>query len=126
MVQKTRTQDSIFNILNVLMLTIIAVICIYPFYYIFIFSISKPGLASNVTVWPAGLTFTNYIQVFKLDNIFNSFCISVARTVIGTITTVICCSLFAYIVTKRELYFRKIIFQCRTDTSLSGSESLWT
>ena len=111
MSKKITIQDSAFNIINVFFLILISIICIYPFYYILIFSLSRPGSAANATLWPIGFTFENYIQVFKLDGIFNSFCISVERTVIGTVVTVVGCSLFAYIVTKPELFFRKIIYR---------------
>lgn len=84
----------------------------YPFYYIFIYSISDPQQAvKGVFIAPAGFTLLNYATIFKLDHMLNSFVVSVLRTVIGTAVTVLCCSWFAYAVTKNELYFRKLIYR---------------
>ncbi|GGD49707.1 carbohydrate ABC transporter permease [Paenibacillus nasutitermitis] len=103
---------TLFNLLNYTGLTIFFIICIYPFYYIFIYSISDPVQAQKgIALLPAGITINNYIEIFQLRNILNSFVVSVLRTVIGAGITVLCCSLFAYIVSKDELPYKKIIYR---------------
>lgn len=88
------------------------IVCIYPFYYIFLHSVSDPMEAQKgLTLLPRGLTADNYIRVFRLEGIAQAALVSVLRTVIGTVLTVLCCSLFAYIVTKERLYFRKTIYR---------------
>ena len=109
---RTRLWDVGFSISNYLLLSLITFACIYPFYYIFIYSLSDPIAAGGGLVfWPKGLNFDNYRRLLELPNISSSFVVSVLRTVIGTILTVFCCTLFAYIVTKRELPFRKFIYR---------------
>ncbi|MCD9023243.1 carbohydrate ABC transporter permease [Cohnella silvisoli] len=102
----------IFNILNYAGLTLLFIICIYPFYYIFIYSLSDPVEAQKgITLLPAKVTLNNYIEIFQLKNMFHSFVVSVLRTAIGTGITVFSCSLFAYIVSKEELPYKKIIYR---------------
>lgn len=106
------TGELIFDIFNYAILTIMLIICIYPFYYIFIYSISNPIKAqSGIGLLPKGLTLNNFAQIFKLKGIGNALIISVLRTLIGTIVTVLSCSFFAYLVTKEELPMRKLIYR---------------
>ncbi|MCL2461978.1 MAG: carbohydrate ABC transporter permease [Defluviitaleaceae bacterium] len=110
---KSSVPSKLFDILNILMLFAFFVITIYPFYYIFIYSISDPNLSARgaVVLLPAGITFKNYIQVFQLKGIGHAALISVLRTVIGTAITLFCCSFIAYLVTKERLRFRKFIYR---------------
>ncbi|WP_169090549.1 carbohydrate ABC transporter permease [Paenibacillus sp. PL91] len=105
-------KNPIFEFLNYCILLVFVLLCIYPFYYILIYSLSSPQEAiKGVYLLPDHITFYNYSQIFKLDNITGAFAISVLRTVLGTIATVFCSTLCAYIVTKQELYFRKFIYR---------------
>ena len=86
--------------------------CIYPFYYVFIYSLSDPEkTALGVTLYPLGFTLDSYFRIFALHNIVNSFFVSAARTVVGTIVTVFCCSIFAYAVSKPALPGKKFIYR---------------
>lgn len=102
----------IFDIINYLILALFMLMCIYPFYYIFIYSISEPSkVAAGVTLLPAGFTLDNYRKIFELPGIAHAAMISVLRTVIGTSITICCCTFFAYLLTKREMFLRKIIYR---------------
>lgn len=107
-----RDSSIAFDIFNYSIQIVITLLCIYPFYYIFIYSISDPQQAiKGIYLWPRGLSVLNYDAIFKLDNMFSSFFVSVLRTVIGTFLTIACSSWLAYAVTKKELYFRKYIYR---------------
>ncbi|QGQ94455.1 carbohydrate ABC transporter permease [Paenibacillus psychroresistens] len=105
--------DRLFDILNISLLMIVSILCFYPFYYIFIYSISSPNevVRGGLYLWPIKPTWINYEQLIHKKEIYNSFFVSVGRTVVGTILTVICCSLFGYILTKDKLKFRVIIYR---------------
>ncbi|MBW7455392.1 carbohydrate ABC transporter permease [Paenibacillus sepulcri] len=97
--------------LNILLLAVFALLALYPFYYIFIYSISVPEQAlKGIYLLPQGLTLQNYIQVFQQDNILWAFFISVSRTVAGTALTLICCTIFSYGISKKEVPFRKLMY----------------
>jgi ABC-type sugar transport system, permease component len=103
--------DKLFYAVTYTIMALLLFICFYPFYYVFIYSISDPSLAQKgITFFPKGITFLNYVKVLNLDGIFHSFIISLSRTVFGTMITVLACSFFAYLVTK-NLYGRKFIYR---------------
>jgi putative aldouronate transport system permease protein len=102
-----------FDILNVFVLILFAIVCIYPFYYIFIYSISLPSEAAKggIYLWPKGFSIQTYIMMFKLNNILQSVWISVARTVSGTIISVFATALFGYLLQHQKLPLRKLIYR---------------
>ncbi len=109
--KKTSTADKVFNGVVYVVMILLAFMCFYPFYYVFIYSISDPVLAQQgVTLLPKGFSLINYQKVIQLDGIAQSFMISLARTVFGTAITVVACSFFAYLVTQ-NLYARKVIYR---------------
>ena len=101
-----------FDIVNYAIFGMLMFLCLYPFWYIFVYSISDSLQAiKGVTLLPRGLTLTNYADVFKYPGLPLAAVISVLRTVIGTALTVLCCSFFAYLMTKRQMYLRKFIYR---------------
>jgi len=108
----SQTKSGWFDILNYVVLSIIVLACVYPFYYIFIYSISDSRLAqTGISLLPAGFTLDHYISIFKLNNIYQAFFVSLSRAVIGTLITLFCCSFFSYLLTKEAMYFRKLIYR---------------
>lgn len=102
----------IFDIFNYIILSLFMLMCIYPFYYIFIYSISEPSkVVAGITLLPAGFTLDNYRKILELPGIGHAALISVLRTGIGTFITVCCCTFFAYLLTKREMFLRKFIYR---------------
>jgi len=108
----SRILSKTFDILNILGLLLFAVICLYPFYYLMIYSLSDPQItvSGEFLLLPKQFTFTNFIKIFSLNNIGSSALVSVTRTLTGTFMTVTACSFFAYLVTK-PMYARKIIYR---------------
>lgn len=104
--------DLIFNMINYTFLILLLIVTVYPFYYIFIYSISDSFEAQKgVYLWPAGFSLESYKAAFRLKGLADAAVVSVMRTVIGTILTVLCSSFFAYLITKQELPFRKYIYR---------------
>ena len=104
--------DVIFYGMDHVLMFLVMLLCVYPFYYVFIYSLSTPSDAQKgITFFPRGLTLSNYAQVFRLSGIPSALLISCMRTLIGTVITILCCSLFAYLVTKEKMYGRKIIYR---------------
>lgn len=112
--KKTTTLSSkIFDISNYIIFSIIAFICIYPFYYVIIYSISDANraLTESMFFMPAGFSLDTYKSMFNLNDIPQAFLVSLARTLIATVITIVCSSFFAYLVTKNEMYFKKAIYR---------------
>ena len=106
-------QDILFNIVCGVIFTAFALICIFPFYYLFICTISDPDLVEvgQITIVPRGLTLINYIEVLQVDNLANSALITVCRAVLGTITSTFCSAYLAYFFTKRNMWGRKFWYR---------------
>jgi putative aldouronate transport system permease protein len=104
-------QQRMWDSLNVAVLGLLALITFYPFYYIFIYSISDPTEAARgVYLTPQGFSLDNYRAVFKEENILQAFFISISRTIVGTLLTLIGCTIFSYGISKHFLPFRKWMY----------------
>jgi len=110
--KKTTVGNVAFNVINYVVFGLITFVCLYPFYYIFIYSLSDSVQAiRGISLWPRGFTLDNYSDVFKQPGIPQSALISVVRTVTGTVVTVLCSSFFGYLMTKTKMYLRKPIYR---------------
>ena len=110
---KGKFYDSCFKIINYFILSLVALMCVYPLYYILVYSISIPARAEAQILFllPQGFSLESYIQIFGAGNIPYSAFISVSRSVVGTVVTIICTSMFAFTLTKEALNFRKVIYR---------------
>ncbi len=105
--------DRMVSICTYIVYTFFAFVCAYPFYYIFINSISANNLSmrGKIVFWPEGVHFTNYVSVLKIPDLFNALKISVARTVIGTIGTLIFAAFLGYMFSRKTLWMRKFWYR---------------
>ncbi|MEA4890134.1 MAG: carbohydrate ABC transporter permease [Clostridiaceae bacterium] len=109
---KRSLSDRSFSLINGFLLIMFFLLCIYPFYYVLIYSLSNPSEAQKgITLFPRGFTFNNYVRVFQLEGMFTSAFVSLLRTICGTAITIVCCSFFAYLVSKQEMCGRKIVYR---------------
>lgn len=110
---KKTMSDIAFDILNYSFFIIFTIICIYPFYYLIINSISANDLsaAGMINFFPKGIHFQNYVDVLHLDGIFQAAFISVARTVIGSVLTVGASAFMGYMFTQEKLPYRKALYR---------------
>lgn len=106
-------KDIVFNICNYSFFAIFTLMCIFPFYYIFINTISSRDavIAGTVTLLPEGINFQNYTGIFKVGAIFDAFGVSIARTILGTALMVAATGLIGYLVTKNEMWHRKLWYR---------------
>jgi len=111
--KKSNVGSMVFNIVNVTLFLIFTLICVFPFYYIFINSISDNSLAAKgaILLYPKGIHFENYVEVFKLKSIGSAAAVSVARTVLGTLLTLLGSSFLGYAFAKKEYWKRKFWYR---------------
>ncbi len=103
----------LFDVINYLAFGIFTLMCVYPFYYIFINTISDNTLTARgqVMFYPIGVHFSNYKQVLKIAGLGDATLVSIARTVLGTGLTVFASAFVGYIVTKEKLWHRKLCYR---------------
>ena len=90
-------------------LTVLAFTTLYPFWNAIVISLNT-GIDTSrggVTFWPREFTLENYEIVFSDKRLMTGFFVSIARTIVGTITSIIATSIFAYGMSRRELIGRK-------------------
>ena len=100
--------DIVFTIINYSVFTIFTVACIYPFYYLFINTISDNSLVQRglITLLPRGVHFVNYVALTEVNELGTSFLVTISRTVIGTGLMVLVSAFAGYLVTRREMQNR--------------------
>ncbi|WP_106766574.1 carbohydrate ABC transporter permease [Paenibacillus faecalis] len=115
--------DRVMVIMIYIFLVFLAFVTFYPFWNAAVISFNEGADTSlgGVTFWPREFTLENYKIVFNDDRIINGFYVSIMRTIIGTISSIITTAIFAYGMTKRELIGRKYyMIMCIVTMYFSG------
>jgi ABC-type glycerol-3-phosphate transport system permease component len=105
--------DVVFDLFIYLFFTVFTVLCVFPFYYLLVNTISANDLVSQgqVMLLPRGVHLNNYVRVFQLRGLPGATLITLARTVLGTVLTVLCTAFAGYAVSRRELLGRKLVYR---------------
>jgi putative aldouronate transport system permease protein len=105
--------DIVFNVINYTIFTIFTLACIFPFYYLFINTISDNELVVKgvINFIPRGINLNNYKTLLSVSDLGNALIVTIARTVIGTTLMVMASGLVGYLVTKKELWGRKFWYR---------------
>lgn len=105
---KLKPSDIIFNILNYSFFGVFTLMCVFPFYYLFINTISDNSLVKvgAVKFIPEGIHFNNYTALLNVKELGQALMVSVGRTLLGTALMVIASAFVGYIVTKKEMWGR--------------------
>lgn len=116
--KKMSGADKIYNAACGILFALFSLICIFPFYYLFICTISDPDLVQvgKIVLLPHGLTLNNYSQVAKVQNLGSAVIVTLARTGLGTMATLVCTSYLAYFFTKTEMWGRKVWYRLVVST----------
>lgn len=103
--------DWAFEIFNYTALTLLMVITLYPFVnqIAISFNSATDSLKGGIYLWPREWTLENYKYVFKEATIFHASLISVLRTVIGTVLTVLSSAMVAYTISRQDYVLRKFV-----------------
>lgn len=106
-------EDKIYNIVGILVFLLITFICVYPFWYLMICTISDQNMVdlNQIVLLPHGINFRNYQEIFGVQNLSNAFTISVLRTVCTTVLSLVCTSYMAYFFTKQNMWGHKFWYR---------------
>jgi ABC-type glycerol-3-phosphate transport system permease component len=103
--------ERVFDAINFVILSLFVFVCIYPFYYVLVGSVSSGSLSRYAYLWPINFTLRTYKDIFSQNEIYRAFFISISRTVLGTLLTTFFTSMLAHLLTKEKMYFRKFIYR---------------
>ena len=110
---RTTPADTVFNVLNYLFFTIFTLSCIFPFYYLFINTVSDNELVRKgmVNFYPKGFNIDNYLALREVGDLGTAFLVSLSRTIIGTLLMVLASAFVGYLVTKQEMWHRSFWYR---------------
>lgn len=84
---KDTAGDKVFHIITYVVLGLLALIILYPVYFIIIASISDPDavLAGKVVLYPVDITFSGYEKILERTDVWQGY----LNTIIYTVVTVV-------------------------------------
>jgi putative aldouronate transport system permease protein len=103
--------DYLFDFFNYTFLIFLCIVMLYPFLNQVAVSLNEAtdSLKGGIFLWPRIFTWANYKYVFGEASIFHAFFISVLRTVVGTLTSVLCTAMVAYTISRKDYVLRKFV-----------------
>lgn len=108
-----KKEDICFKVINYSVFLLFTFLCAYPFYYLIINSISSNELSNNglINFLPRQIHFQNYKDVFGLSGLLGAMLVSVARTVVGTVCTVMASAYLGFMFTQRKMWHRSFFYR---------------
>lgn len=106
--------ERVFNIFNHALLLLLAAATLFPFLHVFAQSLSSETavISGQVGLVPVGIQLGTYKYVMGNRQFINSFTVSVAITLIGTIGAMIVTTFAAYALSKPSLPGRSFFLVC--------------
>lgn len=98
-----------FRILNTLLMLVVCVIMLYPFWYVVVCSLSSLQHVQTTTfiLWPDGLHWDAYLQVFRDDMIPRAYLNTIIITVGGTLLSMLLTIIGAFCLSRKDLPGKK-------------------
>lgn len=117
------TGEKIFIVCNAIFMIIVCFITVYPFINTLAYSLNDgmDAARGGIYFWPRSFSWINYETVFQDDEILGAYGITIARTVLGTITTLFFTGMFAYGLSKKYLVGRTVYMKICVVCMLFGA-----
>ena len=99
-----------FDIVLIVIFTGVITITLYPFLNVLAISFNDAmdTFRGVNFIIPRVFTLANYEYLFNEKNLGRPMIMSIARTVIGAVTGVLSTSMIAYVLSRKDFYFRKL------------------
>lgn len=110
MKRKLEISELIFKIISYTLLTIFALLCLYPFVYAVSASLSGRHAVEygQVVLLPKDIQFEAFARMFNDNMFWNSYSNTLFLTLYGTIWSMVVSIFGAYALSKKRLLFRKV------------------
>ncbi|MFD2614103.1 carbohydrate ABC transporter permease [Paenibacillus gansuensis] len=101
-----------FSIVNYVFLTLFCLLTLYPIIYVIAGSFNEGNdyMRGGVYFFPRVFSLASYEIVFNDDRLYTGFFISISRTVIGTVTSVLFTAMVAYAMSRKTLMGRNAYY----------------
>lgn len=116
-------QDKILLVITYIILTFIGIITLYPFWDLFVLSISpyEESYKMGIRLFTLSPTLDSYKKVLMNPEIARGYSNTIVRTVLGTAIGVFITILTAYPLSKRNLPFNKVVTTLFVFTMIFGA-----
>lgn len=103
-------KGAVFDYVLVVLCLLLIVMTVYPFLNVLAISLNDSmDTMRNVNfIIPRKFTLSNYTYIFRENDLGSAFVMSVVKTVVGALLGVICTSMLAYVLSRKDFYFNKI------------------
>lgn len=133
---RIKRTSTVFTIFNVIIMAILVLITIYPFYYVIVGSISGNNVGAQEVyfLYPVDLDFGAYNMVFSTTSIPRAYMNTVFVTVVGTTLSLLLTILTAYPLSKSRLrgrsfftmlFYFTMLFSGGLIPTYLGSSAIW-
>lgn len=104
-------RDYVYYVICGIVLALLAIVVIYPLWYIVIASISDADevMRGNVWLYPVKLTFSGYKSLFEREDVWRGYFNTLGYTILGTIFNVALTIPAGWALSRSYLPFRKLI-----------------
>ena len=103
--------EKAFDIINIIVMSLICLATLFPFWYVLILSLNDPhdSQLGGIWLWPRIFTLSNYAYVLQSPLLTSAYIMTILRTVVGSLYTLIITGFAAYFSSKRNLPGRNLI-----------------
>ena len=112
MVVKRSVPERIFDVFNVLLMGILAVIFAYPMLYVLFASFSDPAQLiahTGILFGPKGFSLDGYRMVLKTPSIWTGYANTIFYVCAGTFVNIILSSMGAYVLSRKGFAYRSVL-----------------
>lgn len=108
-IRRHKRKYETFDIVNAIFMILLMIVMLFPYWYSLAgsFNDGTDYLRGGVYLWPRKFTTANYHAVFRDKTIFNSFVVTIFKSVIGTASSLFVTSLAAYALSRPQLKGKK-------------------
>nr|WP_225446117.1 carbohydrate ABC transporter permease [Paenibacillus rhizovicinus] len=110
--------EAAFDLFNVILMILLCLFMLYPVWYVLVNSLNdgSDALRGGIYFWPRMFSLQSYRVVLEDQSILRALWITVAKTVVGTLTHVFFTAMVAYAYSRKELIGRRIYMYLGTFT----------
>lgn len=105
--------DVAFDVFLYILFTLFTILCVFPFYYLFINTISNNDAVTSglVNFYPIGVHFGNYLALRNVADLGSSVIVTIVRTILGTALMVVVSAWAGYLVTKAKMWHKSFCYR---------------
>lgn len=109
--KKLKNRNNWFDYLNVLTMCLFCMLVIFPFWDMLVRSLStaRGSVSLSFMLWPDKINFESYQYVLQDSKTLSAYTVTIARTVLGTLVSLVLQVMLAYPLAKKELPLRNVL-----------------